>query len=142
VLGIETSLVWQITNECRFRAQYLYTHPTVAQARHAPQLEGRLLAQAPEHVAVAAIEWTPGRWRATAQVRYVGRQYEDDLNTLALAPYTTVDLALGYDFNEHVSALARVENLFDTESEVGKTASGLVSIGAPRLVSLTVALQF
>ena len=142
VLGVETSLLWRITDDLRFRAQYLYTHPTVSHARNAPQLEGRILAQSPEHVAVTGIDWTPGRWHATAQVRYVGRQYEDDLNTLALAPYTTVDLALGYDFNEHLSAMGRVENLFDTESEVGKTAGGLVSIGAPRLVSLTVALQF
>jgi vitamin B12 transporter len=142
VLGIETSLAWKIADDWRFRGQYVYTHATVGSARSAPQLEGRDLAQAPEHVAVAAIDWTPGRWHATAQVRFVGRQYEDDLNTLTLAPYATVDLALGYEFNEHLSAMGRVENLLDTESEVGKTASGLVSIGPPRLVSLTVALEF
>jgi len=69
-------------------------------------------------------------------------EFEDDLNTLPLAHFATVDLSLGYTFNEHLSAQARIENLFDTETEVGKTASGLVSIGPPRLFSLTVALQF
>ena len=72
----------------------------------------------------------------------MGRQYEDDLNTLELAPFTTVDLSLGYRFSENLLAIARIENLFDTEPEVGKTASGLVSIGAPRLFSLTIGITF
>lgn len=142
VLGLEAAFVWQLNDHWRLRAQYLYTHPTVEKSAAAPQLEGRLLAQAPEHVAVGAIDWSAGNWRAVAQIRYTGRQFEDDLNSLSLAPYTTVDFSLGYTFSEHLSALARVENLFDTESETGRTASGLVSIGAPRAVSLTITLQF
>ncbi|MGB8170808.1 MAG: TonB-dependent receptor [Chthoniobacteraceae bacterium] len=142
VFGLEARVVLQLANDLRFRAQFLFTHPTVARATDFPQLEGKHLAQAPEHVAVAALEWTPGHWQAAAQVRYVSRQFEDDLNTLALAPFATVDLSLGYTFNEHLTGAVKVENLFDGESEVGKTASGLVSIGAPRLVSLTVAVSF
>ncbi|MDQ3623899.1 MAG: TonB-dependent receptor, partial [Verrucomicrobiota bacterium] len=142
VIGLETKLVWQLAADWRLRAQYLRTHPTVARSSEARQLEGKLLAQAPEHVAVGALEWTPGRWQAGAQVRYVGRQFEDDLNTLPLAHFATVDLSLGYEFNEHLAGWLKVENLFGTESEVGKTGSGLVSIGPPRLWSLTVALRF
>ena len=142
VLGIEAKLVWQFAADWRARAQSLYTHPTVARASESPQLEGRALAQSPEYVAVIALEWTPGPWQAGAQVRSVGRQYEDDLNTLRLAPFATVDLSLGYEFNKHLTGALKVENVFDTEAEVGKTASGLVSIGAPRLVSLTVGLSF
>ncbi len=142
VLGIETKLAWRFAEDWRLRAQYLYTHPTVARASEARQIEGNLLAQAPEHTAVAALEWTPGRWQVGAQVRYAGRQFEDDSNTLPLASFATVDLSLGYEFNEHLTGSLHVENLFDTETEVGKTASGLVSIGPPRLFSLTVALGF
>jgi len=142
VVGIEAKLFWEFAKDWRFRAQYVCTDPTVARASEEPQLEGKLLAQAPEQVGVAAIEWTPGRWYATAQVRYVGRQFEDDLNTLPLAPFATVDLSLAYQFNDHVRAAINVENLLNTETEVGKTSSGLVRIGAPRLVSLTVALTF
>ena len=95
VLGIETKLLWKFATDWRLRAQYLYTHPTVARRVGRSQLEGKLLAQAPEHVAVAALEWTPGRWQLGAQVRYVGRQFEDDLNTLPLAHFATVDLSPG-----------------------------------------------
>lgn len=142
VPGFEAKVIWEMAADWRLRLQYLRTHSTVARATEAPQIEGRLLAQAPEDVAVAALEWTPGRWQFTAQGRYVGRQFEDDLNTLRLAPFATVDVALGYDFNDHLTGTFRVENLFDTESEVGKTAGGLVSIGAPRLYSLAVAFRF
>ena len=142
VLGAEAKLEWRLPADWRLQAQYLYTHPTVARASESPQLEGKLLPQAPEHVALASVAWTPGRWQATAQLRYVGRQFEDDLNTLTLAHFATVDLSLGYEFNEHLTGSFRVENLLDTEIEVGKTASGLVNIGPPRLFSLTVALSF
>jgi hypothetical protein len=72
----------------------------------------------------------------------LGRQFEDDLNTLSLAPFFAVDVSVGYAWDAHASTTVRVENLFDRESEIGNPASGLVRIGAPRLVSLTVALKF
>lgn len=142
VLGLEAKIVWQITDAWRLRAQYVQTHAIVGSATEAHQLEGKRLAQAPEQVAVAALDWTQGRWQGTAQIRYVGAQFEDDLNTLKLAPFTTVDVSLGYRFTDWATAVARVENLFDIESEVGKTASGLISIGPPRMFSLTVGLSF
>ena len=142
VLGLEAKIIWQLAEAWRFRAQYVQTHAIVGSASEARQLEGKRLAQAPEQVAVAALDWTDGPWHGTAQVRYIGQQFEDDLNTLELAPFTTVDVSLGYRFSEHASAIIRVENLFDTEAEVGKTASGLTSIGAPRLFSLTLGLTF
>jgi outer membrane receptor protein involved in Fe transport len=142
VLGVEAKLLWQFADAWRLRAQYVQTHAVVGSAAEARQLEGKRLAQAPEQVAVAALDWSQGAWHGTAQLRYVGEQFEDDLNTLELAPFTTVDLSLGYRFSERASAIVRVENLFDTEAETGKTASGLISIGPPRLVSLTVGLTF
>jgi outer membrane receptor protein involved in Fe transport len=142
VLGVEAQLAWEFARDWRLRLQYLHTQATVATATDARQIEGKRLAQTPEQVAVAALEWTPGAWQGVAQVRYVGGQFEDDLNTLELAPFTVVDLSLGYRFNEHVSASVRVENLFDTEIEVGKTGSGLVNIGPPRLVAFTLGLRF
>jgi outer membrane receptor protein involved in Fe transport len=142
VFGVEAKFLWEFAPDWRLRVQFLYTHPIVADAAESPQLEGKRLAQAPEYVAVTALDWTPGRWRASAQVRCVGGQYEDDLNTLPLAGFATVDLALGYEFNDHLTGALKIENVFDRETEVGKSASGLVSIGAPRLVSLTIAVNF
>ncbi|HYJ04916.1 MAG TPA: TonB-dependent receptor, partial [Chthoniobacterales bacterium] len=53
-----------------------------------------------------------------------------------LAPFTTIDAAIFYNLSDAVTAGVKVENLFDTEIETGKSADGLVSIGAPRLMML------
>lgn len=136
--GFEGAAEWQVMPALRVRAGYLFTHPTIERAAD-PVLRGKLLAQTPEHVFTGGAEWTPAtKWLVSAQVRYVDRQFEDDQNSRTLAPFATVDAAVGYEFSGQVSAILRVENLFNTEVESGKSATGLISIGTPRLVSLQV----
>jgi outer membrane receptor protein involved in Fe transport len=139
--GFEATAEWQPVSSVKLRASYLFTHPTIERAADAT-LEGKLLAQTPENVATAGIEWTPAaKWIVTGQIRYSERQFEDDQNSRVLAPFTTFDAAVIYEFSEHGSASVRVENLFDTQIETGKSADGLISIGAPRLVSFQVRWQ-
>ena len=139
--GFEGSAEWQVIPAVRLRAGYLFTHPTIERAAD-PALRGKLLAQTPEHVFTGGVEWTPAaKWQLSAQLRYSDRQFEDDQNARTLAPFATVDAAVRYDFSARGSAALRVENLFDTEIESGKSASGLVSTGTPRLVSLQIRWQ-
>jgi outer membrane receptor protein involved in Fe transport len=139
--GFEATAEWQLIPQVRLKGGYLFTHPTIERAAD-PALQGKLLAQTPEHVFTSGIEWTPAaKWLVNALVRYSARQFEDDQNSRVLAPFTTVDVALMYDFSSRVSAAIRVENLFNTEIETGKSADGLISIGAPRLVSVQVRWQ-
>ena len=134
--GVEAKAEWQLVPSLALKAGYLFTQPTIEEAADA-SLEGNLLAQTPEHVLTTEVEWTPApNWRFTAQMRHSGRQFEDDQNSRVLAAFTTFDAAAAYDFSAHASAALRVENLFDSEIETGRSATGLVSIGAPRLVSL------
>ncbi len=142
VLGVEAKVVWQFAPDWRLRLQYLRTHPVVGSAPDSPALEGKRLAQASGQVAVAAVDWTHGRWQAGAQARYTGRQYEDDLNTLPLADFVTVDVSLGYRFRGNLACTLKVENLLNRETETGRTSGGLVSTGAPRLMSLGVTVDF
>lgn len=139
--GFQTEVRWQPLGTLTFRANYLFTQPTIERAAE-HDLEGNLLAQTPEHVVTAGVDWNPlPRWGIEAQLRYSARQFEDDQNSRVLAPYTTVDVAVVYDFSERVSAALRVENLLNREIETGKSADGIVSIGAPRLISATVRLR-
>lgn len=134
--GVEAKADWQIVPTLRFRAAYLFTQPRIENASDAA-LEGRLLAQTPEHVVTSEMEWTPApQWHLTAQMRHQGRQFEDDQNSRALAPFTTFDIATTYEFSARAAATLRLENLFDAEIETGRSAAGLVSVGARRLVSL------
>jgi outer membrane receptor protein involved in Fe transport len=134
--GVEANAEWQIVPALRAKAAYLFTRPTIERATdHA--LVGNLLAQTPEHVVTAGLEWDPTpKWTFGVQARHSSAQFEDDQNSRSLTPFTVCDLMAGYEFNDHVSAMLRVENIFDRQIETGRSADGLVSIGAPRLVTL------
>ena len=140
--GFEATAEWQLISSVRLRGSYLFTHPTIERAAD-PTLSGKLLAQTPENVFTGGIEWTPtAKWVVNAQLRYSDRQFEDDQNSRVLAPFTTFDVGVMYQFSQRGSAAIRIENLFDTQIETGKSADGLVSIGAPRLVTFQVRWQF
>ena len=134
--GFDFSCEFQISEAVTLKASYLFTDPTIHKAADAA-LRGNLLAQTPQHSAAATAEWKPAqRLLLSAQLRYVGEQFEDDQNSRQLAAFTTVDAALFYDFSDRVSAGLKIENLFDAEIETGKSATGLVNIGAPRAVTV------
>lgn len=136
--GFELTGEWQIAPPLRLRASYLFTQPTIDEANER-SLIGNLLAQTPEHVVTGAIEWRPAaKWLVTTNARHTGRQFEDDQNTAELADFIQVDAGVSYEFATTASAALKIENLFNTEIETGKSPDGLVSIGAPRLVTLQV----
>jgi outer membrane receptor protein involved in Fe transport len=139
--GFEATAEWQLISSVRLKGSYLFTHPTIERATD-PALTGKLLAQTPENTFTAGLEWTPAaKWIVNAQLRYCDRQFEDDQNSRVLAPFTTFDTGVMYQFSQHASAAIRIENLFDTQIETGKSADGLVSIGAPRLVTFQLRWQ-
>ena len=134
--GAEATADWQRLPALHLRGGYIFTRPTIERATD-PGLRGKLLAQTPEHVFTGGVEWNPApNWFLSAQVRTSASQVEDDQNSRVLAPFTIFDAAVRYDFSTHASATIRVENLFNTEIESGRSANGVVSLGAPRLVSL------
>ena len=135
---MELAADWQIVPQLSVGTRYLFTQPTIDRADERT-LEGNLLAQTPQHVVSGTIEWKPAsKWFVTAQVRYNGRQFEDDQNTTELAAFTVADAAVAYDLSDRISASFKIENIFNAEIETGKSVDGLVSIGAPRLATLQV----
>jgi outer membrane receptor protein involved in Fe transport len=137
VYGAELDLAWRWRDILEIDLSYLYAQAIVESAPSAPQLEGRRLAQTPEHQLVATVRVRPWRkLRVEAQVRAVGDQYEDDLNTLRLAPYAAIDASVVFALSDHAELFGAVENLANAEVETGKSADGLVNVGAPRLFTL------
>ena len=106
-------------------------------------LEGKRLAQAPEHQGVIGLHWTPWKpLQTTLQARLVGSQFEDDQNTLTLGSYATVDVRASLQISAHLQGWVAAENLFDARYETGKNAGGVVSIGAPRLFNVGMRLGY
>lgn len=105
------------------------------------------LVQTPRWTSALSATWHPtATWSFSAQARAVGRQYEDDLNRLRLGAFAVADVALSYDLTARLRSLLPhgrcivrlgVENIFAEEIETAKTADGLVSIGSPRLLTLS-----
>lgn len=133
ILGLEAEYRQPLFAGLELLASYLYSDSEIRDAPNAPDFEGNRVAQAPEHQAVLKLDYR-GPVDLALQGRYVGDQFEDNLNTRELQDFAVVDLYAAWAFGERLSLFVGVENLFDEESEVGKSADGLVTIGAPRLV--------
>lgn len=135
VQGIEASAHARPHTSLHLEAAYLFADARVTDpGPEAPAgLDGKRLAQVPRHTVTASATWNaPAAFQFTARVRWFSAQYEDDENTLRLAPAATVDLGVSRRFGRRWEAFVAVENLFDTEVETGRTATGVVSIAPPR----------
>jgi outer membrane receptor protein involved in Fe transport len=98
-----------------------------------PALEGHQVPQIPFYQAALGVTYSASRiGTLAAQVRAAGRQFEDDLNTLVLAPFKVVDVSASRPVTRGLQAFVAVENLFNTEIQTGRTP--VTKIGWPRMV--------
>lgn len=111
-------------------ASYAYSDSRV----RAPGLafDGLRPAQSPAHSASATLSWSQdaGPTLATT-LRYVSRQFEDDLQSDALKDAVTVDAVASLPLNDALRIVGRVENLFDEEI-VTRNAAGSIDLGTPQ----------
>ncbi len=95
-----------------------------------PTLVGKRLPQDPAHRATAAVAFRdPELLFATLELRVLGAQYEDDLNTLPLDPVALLSASLARPVTESLELYATVENVLDQTYVVGR--AGVDTIGAP-----------
>ena len=71
-------------------------------------------------------------WTGSAQLRVTGAQFEDDLNLFTLRRATVLDVYAGRSLLRQLQAFVAVENVFDTEYDVGRTP--ILTTGLPRAV--------
>ena len=103
-------------------------------------LVGNQLAQAPKHLATAALSFDdPRLLAASAQLRYLGDQYEDDQNQRPLGDALLVDLFAAWHATRRLDVFLAVENLLDKTYYVGR--AGLDTIGQPRFVHGGIRIQ-
>lgn len=75
---------------------------------------GNVPPNVPERLANVWLSWNfqPG-WTVMAGLRYVGKRYADNANTLELPGYATTDLGLRWDISRDTTLTARGYNIFD-----------------------------
>jgi iron complex outermembrane receptor protein len=119
-------------------ASYAYSHSTVRAPGEA--FNGLVPAQSPRHAASGTIAWEPRTGPAlSATLRYVSKQYEDDLQSDVLPSALTLDAVARLPLGHGVSLVARAENLFD-ETVVTRNAAGSMDLGTPRTLWIGVTL--
>jgi outer membrane receptor protein involved in Fe transport len=104
--------------------------------RHTPKqpaIEGHRVPQVPRLQLGAGASYTDPRVATlAAQLRVVGLQYDDDLNQFPLDRFVVMDLYVGRAMARRLQVFFAIENLFDTEYDVGRTP--VRTVGWPRTV--------
>jgi outer membrane receptor protein involved in Fe transport len=136
--GVELTASARLPADFALSASYAYSHSSVS----APGLafDGFAPAQSPRHAASATLAWAPRSGPTlSATLRYVAKQYEDDLQTDVLSDALTIDAFAALPVGHGVTLVARAENLFDA-NVVTRNAAGSMDLGTPR--TLWIGLRF
>jgi outer membrane receptor protein involved in Fe transport len=133
ITGVELEASWRPSTTWTFAVAETYMHSTVTDASDAPNLVGNRLAQDPRVRATGALTYS-GLVDVTAQARYLGRQFEDDLNTLPIGSVVLLDARVAHTFNKWITVFAAGENLADRRYIVGR--AGVDTLGAPRTIEV------
>ena len=119
----------------RLEAALAWTDSEVDGGSVAPQLTGRRPALTPRVTVTAGATWrAAARLGVSGFLRYESLRYEDDLNTLRLDPAVTVDLRADWTVRRGVALFLAADNLFDAAVQTQRSADGVLSYDAPRLV--------
>ena len=134
VQGLELSATWSASPKLSINAAALFNDPEVRRASVAPGMVGNQVAQVPRRSASLGATWrAPGGITFTPRVRWLGRQFEDDENTLRLGEAVVVDLGATRALTKHLELFLTIENLGNARVETGRSADGVVNVGTPRL---------
>jgi outer membrane receptor protein involved in Fe transport len=105
----------------------------VAAGGAAASLDGLRPAQTPRHSASLSLSWRGSNGRsAFVGARYVGEQYEDDLNRQLLPDAVTVDAATAWPIARNLLVEARAENVLDEQVVAGISGAGLIERATPQ----------
>jgi outer membrane receptor protein involved in Fe transport len=131
--GLEATGDWKL-GAVDLSASYAFSDSKV----DAPGMafDGLTPAQSPRHTASGTVAWAPrtgwaAGFLASLTARYVGKQYEDDLQTDVLRAATTLEAVVKVPVHKSVAVIARAENLFDA-TVVTRNQAGSMDLGTPR----------
>jgi outer membrane receptor protein involved in Fe transport len=95
-------------------------------------LEGLLVPQVPRNQFNLQVSYTDGGWTAATQGRFVGEQFDDDLNTLPLRRFFTLDAEVSRSVSEQVKLFVALQNLTGVRYEISSTP--VLTVSPPVLI--------
>ncbi|MFL6863151.1 MAG: TonB-dependent receptor [Allosphingosinicella sp.] len=130
--GVELDAYWSL-GDFTLSGGWSWVDAKVRATGAAASLDGLRPAQTPRSTVAATIDW---RGRASLTARYVGGQYEDDLNRQLLPGALTFDAEAHLPLARHLEIEARAENIADKRVYAGISGDGLIERATPRTLWL------
>ena len=130
IRGIELDAGWHFARAWTAAFSYTLVDSRVTSAPGVPDLVGKRLAQDPVHRVSGSLTFDfPSILTATVEGRFIGPQFEDDLNQLPMPGFFIVGLSASRRIVSPLEAYAAIENLFNRQYLVGR--AGIDTIGQP-----------
>jgi outer membrane receptor protein involved in Fe transport len=104
------------------------------------ELDGKRTPQVPRVGGSIGVRANAGAVSAALNVRVIGAQFDDDINTLDLRKAALVDGRAGWRLSSRLELFGAIENATDREVDTGKTP--LRTVGAPRMARAGVTVRF
>ncbi len=152
--GINLDGEFRISNTLQIAGGYQFAHAVVSSYTPNPSvivlnpsLMGNWVPEVPhQQFTLQARYLNPKILTATMQGTFVGQQFDDDLNSLLLKRFFTVDLYLGRPLGHGVEVFAAAENMFNQRYYTALTPvpnhPTVPSLGPPTLARIGVRYQF
>jgi outer membrane receptor protein involved in Fe transport len=142
--GLELDAVARLNSTIEISGGYQFVSATVvsfpADPASNPSLKGNQLPQIPRHqFTLQARYWNPSRLMLSVQGRFVGDQFDDDINSLPLDRFFTLDLLAGRSLGHGVEVYGAIENVLNQRYTVGLTPTP--TIGPPLLARVGLRLN-
>ena len=133
--GVEFEVDARMSNSLSMNSQIVLTSSHFRGSVATPAIADNRVPQVPTWQGSVGVTWADPRiFTLGTQVRFSGRQFDDDLNTAALVleKYAVWDATLSRAIVRGFNAFVAVENILDTEFDTARTP--IRSIGWPRTV--------
>lgn len=142
--GVEWDARLPLSDHIALRLAYSYVDAQVRSTGNAAALNGLQPAQVAKHNGSASFDYRTddGDWQASAMLRYIGRQFDDDANSRSLADAITADAMVHHRLGNGLALELRGENLFDARVAAAISSAGVVERANPRTIWFGVRWNF
>lgn len=129
--GIEVSATTRLTRHWEVSGEYLLTDSTVLRFPANRGLEGLVVPQVPRNQFNFQVSYANEKWLVGTQGRFVGKQFDDDQNTLPLERFFTLDAEASRAVSERVRLFVAFQNLTGSRHQISSTP--VFTMGPPVL---------
>jgi vitamin B12 transporter len=140
--GIELDAAFDLSDSVKLHVGYALIDANVRASGVSAAFSRLTPAQVSRHSGRAGVKWSCGNVSALADLRYIGKQFEDDANSRILDDALTVDGRITYYLGDKFSIELRGENLFDTQVEASISGNDVIERANPRTIWLGINKRF